>query len=253
LVRPTVRKTPSYDYSTAPPDLESCSGETPNHTSQSTDQENHQKPEAFAPVAFQPTAYTRIIKPVCDRVTALVALVLLAVPMLLIVAAVFLSMGLPLLFRQRRVGLNGKVFYVLKFRTMEQDRREKEKDVSEDLRLTHKTEKDPRHTSVGQFLRRYSLDELPQLFNVLRGEMSLIGPRPELESIVSTQYPAGLEQRHLVRPGLTGLWQISVRGEGHMHENGQWDLDYVEAISPITDLRILFKTPFVMFGRNAGK
>jgi len=225
----------------------------PKQASQSAKKENHHRPEALAHVTFKPTMYTQIIKPVCDRVAALVALVLLAVPMLLVGATVFLSLGRPLLFRQRRVGLNGKVFYVLKFRTMRKDRRDTELEVNEDLRLTHKTDKDPRHTPIGQFLRRYSLDELPQLFNILRGEMSVIGPRPELESVVAKHYPPGLEQRHLVRPGLTGLWQISARGEGHMHENGKWDLDYVETISPITDLRILFKTPFVMFGRNAGK
>lgn len=184
---------------------------------------------------------------------ALIALVLLAIPMLVISAVVYLSMGRPLLFRQRRVGLNGKVFHVLKFRTMKQDRRDTILNVNEDLRRTHKTDRDPRHTPTGQFLRRYSLDELPQLFNILRGEMSLVGPRPELESVVAMHYPPGLEQRHLVRPGLTGLWQISARGQGQMHENGKWDLNYVETISPITDLQILFKTPFVMFGRNAGK
>lgn len=253
LARSTAQNTHSNDCSALPLDSESGSGVMPDHAGQSADQEIHQRPEALASVAFQPTVYTRIIKPVCDRVAALIALVLLAVPMLFIVAAVCVSMGRPLLFRQRRVGLNGEVFYVLKFRTMEQDRRETKLDVREDQRLTHKTEKDPRHTRVGQFLRRYSLDELPQLFNILRGEMSVVGPRPELESIVATNYPAGLEQRHLVRPGLTGLWQISARGEGHMHENGKWDLDYVNTISPITDLRILLKTPFVMFGRNAGK
>jgi len=253
LVRPNTRKAPSYDYSPAQTASESCSNLMPKHTSQSADRDIRHRPEAFAPVAFRPTVYTRIIKPAFDRAAALVAIVLLAVPMLLVGAAVCLSMGRPLIFRQRRVGLNGKVFYVIKFRTMEHDRRNIELDVSEDLRHTHKSDKDPRHTSVGQFLRRYSLDELPQLFNILCGDMSFIGPRPELESVVATQYPHGLEQRHLVRPGLTGLWQISARGEGHMHENGKWDLDYVETISPITDFQILFKTPFVMFGRNAGK
>ena len=76
-------------------------------------------------------------------------------------------------------------------------------------------------------LRRYSLDELPQLINVLRGEMSIVGPRPELDSVVE-QYPPALHQRHFVKPGLTGLWQVSARGSGPMHENGQWDLAYVE-------------------------
>jgi len=224
----------------------------PEYESDSANQESHKQLDAHAPITFKPNVYTNIIKPVGDRLAALAALVIFAIPMLVIGATVYLSMGRPLLFKQRRVGLNGKVFYVLKFRTMKQDRRDNDTEVSEDQRLTHKTEKDPRHTRVGQFLRKYSLDELPQLINILRGDMSVIGPRPELESIVNTKYPPGLNQRHLVRPGLTGLWQISARGEGHMYENGQWDLDYVESISLITDLKILFKTPFAMFGRNAG-
>lgn len=217
------------------------------------DRENREAVEGYPPVVFRPTAYTRVVKPALDRAAAVVALVVFAIPMVLTAAMVALSMGRPLLFRQRRVGLNGEVFNVLKFRTMGKDRRDVVKAVGEDLRRTHKTEKDPRHTPTGRFLRRFSLDELPQLFNILRGEMSVVGPRPELESVVVRQYPPGLEQRHLVRPGLTGLWQISARGDGPMHENGEWDLKYVEAVSPMTDLLIVLKTPFVIFGRNAGK
>jgi len=252
LASSNANKALNHDTSAEPTAPELYSGVEPDHMSQSANQAHKQQPQALAPVVFRPTTYNQIIKPVCDRVAALVAIVLLAIPMLFVAAMVYFSMGRPLLFKQRRIGLNGKVFYVLKFRTMKQDRRDTTIDVSEDQRLTHKTESDPRHTTVGQFLRRYSLDELPQLFNILRGEMSVIGPRPELESVVAELYPPGLEQRHLVRPGLTGLWQISARGEGHMHENGQWDLDYVETISLMTDLKILIKTPFVMFGRNAG-
>jgi lipopolysaccharide/colanic/teichoic acid biosynthesis glycosyltransferase len=117
--------------------------------------------------------------------------------------------------------------------------------------MTHKSDRDPRHTRVGRTLRRYSLDELPQLINVLRGEMSIVGPRPELEDVVAT-YPAGLEQRHHVKPGLTGLWQVSARGSGPMHENGQWDLAYVERVSLRTDLEIIVKTPKAMLGENTG-
>ena len=104
---------------------------------------------------------------------------------------------------------------------------------------------------VGRVLRRYSLDELPQLFNVLRGEMSIVGPRPELDSVVE-HYPTALHQRHYVKPGLTGLWQVSARGSGPMHENGQWDLVYVDRVSLRTDLQILAKTPRALVGDNAG-
>jgi len=227
-------------------------GSMPAEPGRSVAHANHQRPVAYSPVTFQPTLYTRLIKPAIDRLAALVAIFVLAVPMLLTGVVVALSMGRPLLFRQRRVGLHGQVFNVLKFRTMGRDRRGADKAVAEDLRLTHKTDKDPRHTPVGRFLRRFSLDELPQLFNILCGEMSVVGPRPELESVVAAHYPPGLEQRHLVRPGLTGLWQISARGDGPMHENGEWDLKYVETVSPMTDLKIVVKTPFVIFGRNAG-
>jgi lipopolysaccharide/colanic/teichoic acid biosynthesis glycosyltransferase len=195
--------------------------------------------------------YTTVGKPIFDRTVAAVALLVSAVPMVVIAGFVACTMGRPILFRQRRVGRNGEVFEVLKFRTMRPDRRARELDVIHDRRETHKTVSDPRHTRVGRFLRRYSLDELPQLINVLRGEMSIIGPRPELESVVA-KYRPGLEQRQLVKPGLTGLWQISARGDGPMHENGEWDLDYVERVSLLTDLRILAKTPAAMLSANTG-
>ena len=185
-----------------------------------------------------------------DRSVAGAALVALAVPMAGIAGVVAVTLGHPVLFRQRRVGLDGEVFEVLKFRTMRPDRRSRALDVIHDRRLTHKTPKDPRHTGVGRFLRRYSLDELPQLINVVRGEMSIVGPRPELESVVAA-YPPGLEQRHLVKPGLTGLWQVSARGDGPMHENGQWDLDYVERASFRTDVAILVRTPRALLGTGS--
>lgn len=202
-------------------------------------------------VRLNRTAYSAIVKPLFDRTAGAIALLISAIPMVLIAGVIAVTMGRPILFRQRRVGLDGEVFEVLKFRTMRPDRRGSSLDVIRDRRETHKTINDPRHTAVGRFLRRYSLDELPQFINVLRGEMSIVGPRPELESVV-TKYRPGLEQRHLVKPGLTGLWQISARGDGPMHENGEWDLDYVERISLLTDLRILVKTPSAMLGDNTG-
>ncbi|MFN3257616.1 MAG: sugar transferase [Ilumatobacter sp.] len=207
--------------------------------------------EPMRPVTFRPSLYTRVVKPSFDRTAGFAGLVVAAVPMAIISIVILVSMGRPVLFRQRRVGLDGEVFEVLKFRTMRPDRRNSALDVIYDRRETHKTVHDPRHTAVGRVLRRYSLDELPQLINVVRGEMSIVGPRPELEHVVASYRP-GLEQRHLVRPGLTGLWQISARGEGPMHENGRWDLDYVEQVSWRTDLKILVKTPAAMLGDNAG-
>ena len=106
-------------------------------------------------------------------------------PLIAVVAvAVRVSLGSPVFFRQRRVGRDDRVFDVYKFRTMGQDRRREQAPVPQDRRQTHKSEADPRHTGVGRFLRKWSLDELPQLWNVVRGDMSLVGPRPELVEIV---------------------------------------------------------------------
>ena len=204
-------------------------------------------------VDFHYGPYVRFFKPLIDRTAAALGLIVLAVPMLCLAGLVRLSMGNPVLFKQRRVGLNGSEFDVLKFRTMNPDRRSDLKNVPEDLRLTHKSDEDPRHTAIGRWLRRYSLDELPQLINVLRGEMSLVGPRPELVSVVEKHYCPELHQRHLVKPGLTGLWQLSARGEGAMHENGGWDIVYVQKVSFWTDVRILLQTPTVIFSSRAGQ
>jgi lipopolysaccharide/colanic/teichoic acid biosynthesis glycosyltransferase len=196
-------------------------------------------------------SYIRVVKPFLDRVIAVIAAFVAAVPMLLIASLVAISMGRPVLFRQRRVGRDGVPFEVFKFRTMRPDRRGRAIIVDEDRRRTHKSTRDPRHTAVGRFLRKYSLDELPQIFNVLRGEMSIVGPRPELPAVVAN-YPHGLDRRHAVKPGLTGLWQVSARGDGPMHEHGEWDLAYVERVSLRTDLSIIVRTPKAMLGENAG-
>ena len=207
-------------------------------------------------VEFHSGLYVKFFKPLIDRTAAALGLVVLAVPMLCVAGLVWLSMGSPVFFRQRRVGLNGREFNVLKFRTMNPDRRTDVKtdlrDVPEDMRITHKSCADPRHTAIGRWMRRYSLDELPQLINVLRGQMSLVGPRPELVSVVEKHYSPELHQRHLVKPGLTGLWQLSARGEGAMHENGGWDIVYVQKVSFLTDVFIIVRTPMVIFSSRAG-
>ena len=209
-------------------------------------------PVAPLPVVVAPrSVYARLIKPGLDRALGVTGLVVAAIPMALIALLILVTMGRPVLFRQRRVGLDGSPFEVLKFRTMKEDRREHHLPVVHDRRRTHKSTADPRHTGIGRTLRKFSLDELPQLINVVRGEMSVVGPRPELESVVAT-YPAGLDQRHFVKPGLTGLWQISARGDGPMHEHGEWDLEYVERVSLLTDLSIIVRTPQAMLGDRVG-
>ena len=185
--------------------------------------------------------YVRLFKPLFDRVVGFCIFVAL-LPLTAVVAlAVRLSLGSPVIFRQRRVGRSDKEFDVYKFRTMRQDRRRQQAPVDQDRRQNHKSTEDPRHTRVGRFLRKWSLDELPQFWNVVCGDMSLVGPRPELVEIVA-RYEPWQHQRHIVKPGLTGLWQVSSRGAGMMHLHTDIDLEYIETMGVVTDLKILALT-----------
>jgi len=197
--------------------------------------------------------YVRFVKPIIDRFMAAVGLITIAIPLLAVAAAVYVSIGRPVLFRQERVGRGGQPFEVLKFRTMRPDRRGRDEPVHVDRRRTHKSVDDPRHTPLGRFLRKWSLDELPQLINVWRGEMSFVGPRPELPCVVNTYVDPSLNDRHLVLPGLTGLWQLSARSDGPMSENGEFDLEYVRSVSIVTDLKILLRTPRAMLYDQRGQ
>jgi lipopolysaccharide/colanic/teichoic acid biosynthesis glycosyltransferase len=187
------------------------------------------------------TFYARVGKPAFDRLVGLVLLVVTFPLMAAVGVAVWISVGRPLIFRQPRIGKNGVPFTVFKFRTMRPDRRRQNHPVMQDRRVTHKSERDPRHTRVGRRLRGWSLDELPQLWNVVRGDMSLVGPRPELVEVVE-RYEPWQHQRHLVKPGLTGLWQVSRRGEGLMYLYTDLDLEYIATMSFRTDLGILART-----------
>jgi lipopolysaccharide/colanic/teichoic acid biosynthesis glycosyltransferase len=139
----------------------------------------------------------------------------------------------PIIFRQKRTGKNGVEFDFFKFRSMRTD--------ANPYATTPQESTDPRITRLGRFLRRSSLDELPQFWNVLRGDMSLVGPRPEMPFIVST-YTEEQRERLRVRPGITGVWQISaVRGEP-IHANMEYDLFYIEHRSVLLDLIIMIKT-----------
>lgn len=190
------------------------------------------------------SAGPHLLKNLFDRVMALVLLTL-ALPLLLCIAlAVLLSSRGPVLFKQRRVGRGNTTFTMLKFRTMcldAEDRLSELAGSSEGNAVLFKLKADPRVTRVGGVLRRYSLDELPQLINVLRGEMSLVGPRPPLEREVA-RYAADDTRRMLVKPGLTGLWQVSGRSDLSWDESVLLDLRYVDNWSMTLDLLILWKT-----------
>ncbi len=195
------------------------------------------------PVAGGP--YLRA-KYLIDRTLGAVLLVVFAPLMAVVALGIRVKLGRGVIFSQRRVGLGSKVFVMYKFRTMRHDRRERAVAVDVDRRKTHKTSDDPRHTRFGRFLRKTSLDELPQLVNVVRGEMSLVGPRPELEVIVA-EHDLWEHRRHSVKPGITGLWQVSEHRKDLLHENLHVDLDYLDEVSLTTDLKIIARTAGALF------
>ncbi|HEY8545636.1 MAG TPA: sugar transferase [Acidimicrobiales bacterium] len=186
----------------------------------------------------------RILKEAMDRVLAALGLVLLAPVFLVIAAAIRLDTPGPIFFRQGRIGLGGRRFAIVKFRTMI-DGAEAQRAVLADRNeadgLLFKLRADPRVTRVGRVLRRWSVDELPQLWNVLRGEMSLVGPRPPLPTEVA-QYEHHVTRRLLVKPGMTGLWQVSGRADLEWDEAVRLDLYYVDHWSPTMDLAIICRT-----------
>lgn len=197
--------------------------------------------------------YERFSKPILDRLVGLI-LTVITFPIVVAVAiAVFIDLGFPILLRQERVGRDGNVIRIYKFRSMEPDRRGTAGNpfVGRDRRINHKSENDPRLTTVGRFIRKWSLDELPQLWNVLRGNMSLVGPRPEMVQIVDG-YEPWQHARHQVKPGVTGLWQISARGDLPMHEATHIDLEYVESVTFMRDVRILLRTIPAALGDRTG-
>jgi exopolysaccharide biosynthesis polyprenyl glycosylphosphotransferase len=200
------------------------------------------------------TGYQRMIKRVFD-VTLGSAFLLASLPVMAAVAlAVRLDSPGPVIFRQQRVGENGRLFWTYKFRSMVADAEQRLDEVLQRDRqgnLIHKRPDDRRTTRVGRFIRHTSLDELPQLLNVLRGEMSLVGPRPELPIMVDGYQP-WQRQRFAVPPGITGWWQVSGRSDKPMHLNTEYDLYYVQNYSLLLDIKILLKTVgVVLSGKGA--
>ena len=198
------------------------------------------------------SGWRRILKRATDLILASI-FVIVASPLLLgIAAAVKIQDGGPVIFRQTRVGRGGKLFTMLKFRSMVIDAEASKEELvpfSEGNGVLFKLQSDPRITPLGQFLRALSLDELPQLFNVLAGSMSLVGPRPHLTDELA-KMPQEAVRRSLVTPGLTGLWQISGRSRLSAEDSIRLDLRYVENWSLALDLLILLKTTSAVLGRR---
>lgn len=219
--------------------------------------------EAQAPPADRKVVAGNAACRAVDLIIAPVALIFLLPLMALIAIAIRLDSSGPVLFRQRRLGRGMKPFTVQKFRTMKQG-------VSQDIhrqfviglieggepervegKPQFKLSADPRVTRLGRFLRRSSLDELPQLWNVIRGDMSLVGPRPALEYEVE-HYPKAWLRRFVHKPGMTGLWQVSGRSELTMADMVKLDIEYTDRRSVWLNLSILLRTiPVVLFARGA--
>jgi Undecaprenyl-phosphate galactose phosphotransferase WbaP len=201
-------------------------------------------------------AFFPIAKRALDIIAAGLGLVLLS-PFFLIVALMVRADGGPAFFAHQRVGRGGKLFGCLKFRSMVIDSQARleallanDPVARAEWEATRKLKNDPRITRIGRFLRSTSLDELPQLINVLRGEMSLVGPRPVQEAEIDRYYGASAAHYMAVRPGITGLWQVSGRSETSYESRVALDVAYVSRPSLLADLSILLRTPVAVVSRR---
>jgi exopolysaccharide biosynthesis polyprenyl glycosylphosphotransferase len=194
-----------------------------------------------------------VVKDLFDRCAAGAALIMLAPLLAALAVTIRLHDRGPALFTQVRVGKDGRVFRIYKFRTMVVDAEQRKKELLEAHERDHvlfKLRKDPRVTAIGAHLRRWSIDELPQLINVFLGDMSLVGPRPALPD-EADKYAEHVRRRLVVKPGLTGLWQVNGRSDLSWDESVRLDLRYVENWSFTLDLQILWKTISVLL-RGSG-
>ena len=198
--------------------------------------------------------YKRLFKGAFDILCGACILVLISPLMLAIAAAILASMGTPVFFRQKRSGRNGRAFYLYKFRTMVLNARAAQDDLAEKNAMSgpvFKVTDDPRVTPLGRILRRYSLDELPQILNVLRGEISLVGPRP-LAMYEARRVPAWAWRRYSVKPGITCLWQVMGRNQIDFEDWMKLDLKYIDTWSLWLDFKILLRTlPAVLGSKGA--
>jgi exopolysaccharide biosynthesis polyprenyl glycosylphosphotransferase len=205
-------------------------------------------------LSVEPKPLQNAIKRATDIVVSATALVLLSPLLVAVAIAVKLTSPGPVLFRQERVGLHGRAFKMLKFRSMVADaeRRKAELEAfNEQSGPVFKMHSDPRVTGVGRFIRKFSIDELPQIVNVLRGDMAIVGPRPPIPSEVA-RYEAWQRRRLSVRPGLTCVWQVSGRNRVSFQTWMLLDLRYIDHWNLLQDLSIVWRTvPVVLTGRGA--
>jgi len=204
----------------------------------------------------RPVGFTPLAKRTMDIAIALAALVV-AAPFFLVVSLLVRADGGPAFYAHNRVGRGGRIFGCLKFRSMVVDSQARleallasDPEAREEWETTRKLRRDPRVTRIGRFLRATSLDELPQLINVLRGEMAIVGPRPVTVPELDSYYGAAAAHYLTVRPGITGLWQVSGRSETSYDQRVALDVAYVSQPSLVADLRILLKTPVAVLSRR---
>ncbi|HET6343786.1 MAG TPA: sugar transferase, partial [Myxococcota bacterium] len=205
--------------------------------------------------ATTPTSTIKLMLKRALDVAIAALMLLLALPIVGMIALLIkLTSGGNVLFRQTRCGLNGRFFTLYKFRTMVEDAEERRRELlhlNEMNGPVFKLRSDPRVTRFGRFLRRFSLDELPQFWNVLRGDMSLVGPRPPIPEEVA-QYQRWQRRRLAMKPGLTCLWQVSGRNNLDFERWIELDLEYIDSWSPMLDFKIMLKTiPAVLSGKGA--
>src|SRR5690554_5605365 len=197
---------------------------------------------SFRPSLQQGGLYRKYFKRPMDFILSLMAIVVLSPVLIIVGILVRIKLGSPVLFKQQRPGINEKIFTMYKFRTMT-DERDKNGELLPDVE---------RLTKFGKFLRSTSLDELPELTNIIKGDMSIVGPRPQL---VSDMYFMTTEQRrrHIVRPGLTGWAQVNGRNNISWEEKLSFDLQYIEKVTFLKDLEIIFLTIIKVFKRDGIK
>lgn len=197
------------------------------------------KPNVEVPVKHQTGIYRRVIKRPMDFILSLIAIIVLSPVLLVVSILVRTKLGSPVIFKQKRPGINEKIFTLYKFRTMTDEKDENGELLPDSVRLT----------KFGRFLRSTSLDELPELFNILKGDMSIVGPRPLLVQYLPL-YSDHQKHRHDVRPGLSGLAQISGRNAINWEDKFDLDVEYVDSASFIGDWRIIFLTIKKVFVRE---